>query len=180
MYLCDWGHYFETKELALDCPLHTHSDLANTPRIDQEQILAELKWNGDTTRLLIDSCVRENVMGCTKSNKEKQDRWLAVAESFQRHGYAVASVDAIRKKWYNVYQKYKSIKDGKRQSGAGAVSWEFYELMDDLLAKDPTITPIGTLTTRPLGTSPLSPVAAITYRAVCSCSIHSPCCMYIC
>ena len=52
----------------------------------------------------------------------------------------------------------KIIKDGKRQSGAGAVTWEFFEVMDDLLAKDPTITPVATLTTRPFGRSPLSPV----------------------
>ena len=126
MYMCNCGYYFETQELALDCPLHTNSDLDNTPRLEQEQLLVQLKWNSDTTKLLIDTCVSKKVMGSCKSNKEKQDRWAAVAIVFKQHGYVVPSVDFLRKKWYNVYQKYKTIKDGNRQSGAGTVSWEFF------------------------------------------------------
>ena len=66
--------------------------------------------------------------------------------------------EILRKKWYNVYQKRKSIKAGKRQSGAGTVTWEFFQLMDELLVKDPTIAPPATLTTRPFERRPLRPV----------------------
>ena len=76
---------------------------------------------------------------------------------FKQHGYDVPNADVLRKKWYNVYQRYKTIKGGKRQSGAGSVNWEFLKLMDDRLAKDPTVTPVATLTTRPFERRPLCP-----------------------
>ena len=93
MFLCNCGYYFESEDLALDCLLHTNSDIQNIPRLDQEQLLTQLDWNSNTTKLLINTCVSENVMGSCRSNKEKQDRWVAVAAVFKEHGYDVPSRD---------------------------------------------------------------------------------------
>ena len=50
--------------------------------------------------------------------------------------------------------KYKQVKDQQNKSGSGRVRWEFFEVMDGLLAKDPAITPQHALSSTPLSKAP--------------------------
>lgn len=50
-----------------------------------------------------------------------------------------------QRKWRTHTTTFKNIKDKHNQTGRGRDSWEYYEAMEDIFAKDPSYEPLATI-----------------------------------
>jgi len=72
---------------------------------------------------------------------KKSKLWSAVARKLaETGGYGVSGSDCDEK-WRNLQATYKRNKDKKGTSGHKAVTWEYYELMDEVLGSKASIQP---------------------------------------
>jgi len=72
---------------------------------------------------------------------KKAKLWVAVAKQLEAvGGYRVSGLDCSEK-WRNLQATYKRNKDKKGTSGHQAVSWEYYEFMDDVLGQKASTQP---------------------------------------
>jgi len=72
---------------------------------------------------------------------KKSKLWSAVARKLEETGgYGVSGSDCDEK-WRNLQATYKRNKDKKGTSGHKAVTWEYYELMDEVLGSKASIQP---------------------------------------
>lgn len=76
-----------------------------------------------------------------KSSVNKQV-WKDIAASMNIHGYNL-SADNCNIKWNGMKKKYKTLKDGKNTTGAARESWEYYNIINDMLVKQPDIVPLS-------------------------------------
>ena len=112
----------------------------------------QVSWTHGATLLLITAC-GDNVLEKTSSKNDLRERWIKVAEIMASHKHAL-SWETCRAKWHRLMNKYKQVKDQQNKSGSGRVRWEFFDVMDGLLAKDPAIVPQHALTSTPLSKAP--------------------------
>lgn len=68
--------------------------------------------------------------------------WKSVVTAFNDKGYNV-SAEHCNNKWKSLKKRYKTIKDNNKQSGAGRRYWNFFDAMDEILKKNPEITPLS-------------------------------------
>ena len=170
MYLCQGcDGLFGTVAAAMNCPNHIgprimpqatelpdeNATVAVGPQQGIVGGVSELCWNHQTVALLINACIEAKVNSATCSKQQKQKQWEAVKSDFESQGYFVSDWEFLRKKWYRLVNKYKEVKDKSSRSGSGGATWEWYQLMDDVLGRDPNVKPIASLTTTPNGTKPL-------------------------
>lgn len=114
-----------------------------------------LEWTTAAVKLLINSCQQHRVSESTSSKREGKARWDRVVDEFAQHGYPGLSWDTLRKKWYRLLETYRKKKDKANKSGAGAVQWEWFQALDQVLGKDPNITPVSTVSTTPRSLDPI-------------------------
>ena len=76
-------------------------------------------------------------------------------EIFQKKGFHNVDVDTLDWKMRNMKRTHKEIKDRNKQTGAERVSWEFYNIFENIFANDKTINFGPIITSRlPLATPP--------------------------
>lgn len=68
--------------------------------------------------------------------------WTNIAVSMNTSGHNITA-DNCHIKWTGMKKKYKTIKDAKNQSGAGKQSWEYFDMINDILGKNPTMKPLS-------------------------------------
>lgn len=86
----------------------------------------------------VESFANPNMYG--KLNK---NIWKNIAESINTHGYNLTA-DNCYIKWTGMKKKYKTIKDAKKQTGAAKQTWEYFDIINDILGKNPAIVPLST------------------------------------
>lgn len=47
--------------------------------------------------------------------------------------------------------RYKTIVDGHSRTGTGRRKWEFFDMIDELMAGDPAVVPLSTISSMPKG-----------------------------
>ncbi|WAR13453.1 hypothetical protein MAR_027633 [Mya arenaria] len=77
----------------------------------------------------------ERLNRCPKAKKEH-----IVAQNFCKVGYTFTE-GQVSGRWKTLNRVYKDVKDGRKKSGAGRKDCLFYEELDQLLGKDPDISP---------------------------------------
>jgi len=96
------------------------------------------------TKLLLTE-IQKNKESCTYStNNAKLNKhiWKTIAASINTHGYNLTA-DNCYIKWIGMKKKYKLIKDGQKQTGAAKQTWEYFDIINDMLEKNPTIAPLS-------------------------------------
>ncbi|XP_051996187.1 uncharacterized protein LOC127653532 isoform X1 [Xyrauchen texanus] len=83
--------------------------------------------------------------------RNKMAFYKKIQNSFSQKGYNLSS-EKIRKKLANMLTTYKRVKDRRRATGEGKITWEYYTLMDELFGSSGIGTaPLGTIHSTPLG-----------------------------
>ncbi|XP_077065510.1 uncharacterized protein LOC143718330 [Siphateles boraxobius] len=83
--------------------------------------------------------------------RNKMAFYKKMQNSFSQKGYNLSS-EKIRKKLANMLTTYKRVKDRRRATGEGKITWEYYTLMDELFGSSGIGTaPPGTIHSTPLG-----------------------------
>jgi len=94
-------------------------------------------WNKEKTLLLLDLCTQYKD-DLRDSSKRKKNIWIKIAKAMTSKGYTVTWL-VCEKKMRNLKQTYKNIKDNNSKTGRGRRTWEFFDIMDKLLATDAAI-----------------------------------------
>lgn len=66
--------------------------------------------------------------------------WKKIADEMQKYSY-IYTWDQIQNKWKILLRTYKSIKDHNNITGRNRKRWQFFEKIDELMAKSPSIVP---------------------------------------
>ncbi|XP_051981724.1 uncharacterized protein LOC127643165 [Xyrauchen texanus] len=83
--------------------------------------------------------------------RNKMAFYKKIQNSFSQKGYNLSS-EKILKKLANMLTTYKRVKDLRRATGEGKITWEYYTLMDELFGSSGIGTaPLGTIHSTPLG-----------------------------
>ncbi|XP_039537318.1 protein enabled-like isoform X2 [Pimephales promelas] len=83
--------------------------------------------------------------------RNKMAFYKKLQNSFSQKGYNLSS-EKIRKKLANMLTTYKRVKDRRRATGEGKITWEYYTLMDELFGSSGIGTALpGTIHSTPLG-----------------------------
>jgi hypothetical protein len=97
----------------------------------------DFKWTRSLVLMLIDNCLSKKD-DFSNPQKKKKRVWESVALVMKAHGYNVTWA-VCEKKMRNMKQTYKSIKDSNGKTGRGRKSWEYYDGMEAIFGKDPTV-----------------------------------------
>lgn len=68
--------------------------------------------------------------------------WKNIAVSINTHGYNLTA-DNCYIKWTGMKKKYKMIKDANNQTGAAKQTWEYFDIVNGMLRKNPEIEPLS-------------------------------------
>ena len=82
----------------------------------------------------------------------KKNIWEGIAIKLQESGYS-RSGDQYKTRMHNLQQKYKKVKTVNNTSGQGKISFPFYEEIDKVLGRKPSINPLSTLSSVTGGSS---------------------------
>lgn len=63
-----------------------------------------------------------------------------IGEEMQKHSYFY-TWDQIQNKWKSLIRTYKNVRDHNNETGRSRKTWPFFEKMDELFQKNPTIDP---------------------------------------
>ena len=75
---------------------------------------------------------------CTIHLKKRKNIWIKIANAMKSKCSTVTWI-VCEKKLRNLKQTYKNIKDNNSKTGRGRKTWEFFDVMDKLFAKDAAI-----------------------------------------
>lgn len=106
----------------------------------------QFSWNTQLTKLLLEAySERKRKFRDPKIKKKKL--WHEIVETFKKHGYTNIDQDTLDRKLRNMKRSYKTIKENnaKSSTGRGRVSWEYYDVMEEIFAEDKTINHGSTL-----------------------------------
>lgn len=110
---------------------------ATVPAEQPTASVSAVIWNRSKTLLLLFHC-KERKQDLEDPNRKKKRVWQSISADLAEKG-EIVSWEVCEKKFRNLKQTYKNIKDNSSKTGRGNKTWEFYDLMDDLLRRDATI-----------------------------------------
>lgn len=115
----------------------------------------QFRWNMQRTKLLLEA-YSERKQQFRDPKIKKKLLWHDIVQIFTEHGYTNVDEDLLDRKMRNMKRSYKTIKDNnkKNSTGRGRVSWEYYDILENIYAEDKTINHGSTLeSTNIAGTS---------------------------
>lgn len=104
---------------------------------EQEKTEDNWKWPRAATLLLLE-LYRSKKEDFNNPKKKKKTLWRSIADQMCEKGHNVKP-EHCDKKMRNLKQTYKTVKENNSKSGRSKRTWEFYDLMDEIFSKDPTI-----------------------------------------
>ncbi|EFN83520.1 hypothetical protein EAI_10399, partial [Harpegnathos saltator] len=104
------------------------------------------KWNNKSTKLFLESYKERKEQFRNPKIKMKL-LWLEIAQVLKVNGYTNENmVDILDWKMRNMKRSYKTIKENKKSTtGRECISWEYYDIFENLFAEDRTINHGATL-----------------------------------
>ncbi|CAG9771337.1 unnamed protein product [Ceutorhynchus assimilis] len=112
------------------------SDIETNPK-------TEFKWTKQVTLLLLNLYKEKNEQFRNSKIKNK-DIWSKILKEFQNKGYIV-TIDLLDRKFRNMKKTYKDNKDKKKTTGESSITWEYFEIMDEIFFNDKTMNPTTTI-----------------------------------
>ncbi|XP_031328584.1 uncharacterized protein LOC116159691 [Photinus pyralis] len=114
-------------------------------------------WTQAAVLLLIQQYEEyKEVLG--KKNSMKKHIWQKIAMAMNAFGHNF-SWDQLQNKWKSLVRTYKSVKDNNNRSGRDRSNWTYFEAMDHLLKKDPSIEPPITIHNGNINKRAISPTS---------------------
>ena len=109
-------------------------------------------WGFVETKTLIGLWAEEDIHRQLASMGRKKNIWEGIAIKLQESGYS-RSGDQGKTRMHNLQERYKKVKTLNNTSGQGKISFPFYEVIDKVLGRKPSITPLSTLSSVAGGSS---------------------------
>ncbi|KYN07864.1 PREDICTED: uncharacterized protein LOC108778299 [Cyphomyrmex costatus] len=100
-----------------------------------------VQWTDAMTKLLLAE-MQKHAETFTNPGKLNINTWKNITASINTYGYNLTS-DNCYIKWIGMKKKYKSIKDAINQTGTEKQSWEYFDVINDMLGKNPAIVPLS-------------------------------------
>ncbi|XP_030749429.1 uncharacterized protein LOC115877416 [Sitophilus oryzae] len=113
----------------------------------------EFKWTKQTTLLLLNLYKEKNYLFRNSKIKNK-DIWLEILREFQERGYWSITIEILDRKMRNLKKTYKDNKDKKNKTGESCITWEYFDIMDEIFFNDKTINPTSTISTIEVAQNP--------------------------
>jgi len=95
-------------------------------------------WNNQNTKLLL-HLFQERKEKFRDLKVKKKSLWTEIANEFRKHNYACVTEDILDRKMRNMKKTYRTIKDNKKLSGRGRITWEYFETFENIFFDDKTI-----------------------------------------
>lgn len=89
------------------------------------------KWTDDSIKLLL-SLVDEKKVHLPSADKKKRELWEEITADMCEVGYRY-TWNAVSKKWFNLLDTYKKIKERRKKTGMERITWLYFEQFDELL-----------------------------------------------
>lgn len=68
--------------------------------------------------------------------------WKDIASNFHERGYNISDEQCLTK-WKNLKQKYKHVRNNNNETGRAALTWEYFDMIDEFLNSRPEISPVS-------------------------------------
>lgn len=97
------------------------------------------KWTNQTTKLLLDK-YNERKLQFRDPKIKKKHLWVEIVQEFKAKNHHV-NEDILDRKMRNLKKSYRNIVDNNKKTttGRGRITWEWYEIMEDIFREDRTI-----------------------------------------
>ncbi|KAK2727569.1 hypothetical protein QYM36_008149 [Artemia franciscana] len=109
----------------------SNASYEDTPAMNKE-------WDKRSTLILIQLCKDEE-----GTSNYSRKFWETTSTTLENSLYKF-SWEQCKIKFQNLKAQYKQKKEKTQQSGEGRITWQFYDEMDNLMAKKPEISPVAT------------------------------------
>jgi len=103
------------------------------------------KWSRDATLFLIDQW-RQNSSKFASTTIRNEEVWKNIVKELENAGFTGYTWKQAEDKWKNLRKGYMKVKDnnGDKSSGAARVTYKFYDELDEIFRKSPSVEPIST------------------------------------
>lgn len=103
-------------------------------------------WTTKSTKLFLEAYA-ERKEKFRDPKIKKRAIWREILQIMKQHGYMNIDEDLLDRKMRNMKRSYKTIKlnNNKKTTGRGRVSWEYYDIFEDIFHNDRTINHGSTL-----------------------------------
>lgn len=98
-----------------------------------------IHWNDAMVKLLLTEVNKHVQSFVSPINKQM---WKNIAASMNTHGYNL-SAENCNMKWTGMKKKYKMLIDANSKTGAAKQTWEYFDIINDMLIKKPEIVPLS-------------------------------------
>lgn len=98
-----------------------------------------IQWNDAMVKLLLAEINKHVQSFVSPINKQV---WKNIAASMNTHGYNL-SAENCNMKWTGMKKKYKMLIDANNKTGAAKQTWEYYDIINEMLINKPEIAPLS-------------------------------------
>lgn len=95
-------------------------------------------WNSRNTKLFL-NLNRERKEKFRDPKIKKKNLWSEISCEMKKYRYNNMSEDVLDKKLRNLKKTYRNITDNKRSTGRGRISWQYYDIFEEIFHNDRTI-----------------------------------------
>lgn len=107
------------------------------------------RWSKDATLFLIDQW-QKNSSKFASSTIRNEEVWKNIVKEIENAGFPKYTWKQAEDKWKNIRKGYMKAKDnrGDKSSGAPRVTCKFYDELDEIFSKSPSVEPISIASSR--------------------------------
>ncbi|KYN26722.1 hypothetical protein ALC57_03889 [Trachymyrmex cornetzi] len=97
-------------------------------------------WTVRSTKFLLE-LFKERKNKFRDPKIRKRSLWTDIMKEMQKMGYTDVNEDILDRKLWNLKKTYRSIKDNnkKTSTGRGRITWEYYDIFEEIFSDDRTI-----------------------------------------
>jgi len=109
-----------------------------SPALTDVEQSSKTEWTHSMIQLLLELYRSHHMQ--FRSAKHARNVWMQIADGMNRKGYKL-TWQLCGKKFRNMKGTYKDIKDNNGATGQGRKKWPYFEIFQELLSKEPAISP---------------------------------------
>lgn len=118
-------------------------------QIVESKLTTKKQWSKDAILFLIDQW-QKNSSKFASTTIRNEEVWKNIVKELEDAGFVGYSWKQAQDKWKNLRKAYMKVKDNKgdKSSGAARVTCKFYDELDEIFTKSPSVQPISTASSR--------------------------------
>lgn len=107
--------------------------------VDEESIAHRI-WTARSTKFFLE-LFKERKSKFRDPKIKKRTLWTDIMQEMHKIGYTEVNEDILDRKLRNLKKTYRSIKDNNNKSSTGRkrITWEYYDIFEELFSNDRTI-----------------------------------------